>query len=146
MKNSNATGDPLVSNGLLGGDIIHLKAGDSFVPHTHPGDHLLIVVGGLGTVVYNGKIYPTQTGQIYMIEGKIPHAVGAITNHVILAVGCPHRPIDSVDRMKPVEYKAVTTNIESLHCLICGVTAKFPLIIHEKGCQHCPCFDCHPYE
>src|SRR6266702_3055891 len=52
MAHSNATGQSLVSNGFLGADIIRLSAGDGFVPHTHPGDHLLIVIGGQGTITY----------------------------------------------------------------------------------------------
>ena len=50
MAHSNATGEPLLSNGSLGADIIRLAAGDGFVPHTHPGDHLLIVLAGQGTI------------------------------------------------------------------------------------------------
>jgi len=145
MAHSNATGESLVSNGFLGADIICLSAGDGFVPHTHPGDHLLIVVGGQGTITYDGKIYPTRAGQIYMVEGKVPHAVGAITDHVILAVGAPHRPVDSVDRMTPVEYQDVTAEINQLYCLICNISATYPDRMHDVGCPHCPCIDCHPY-
>ena len=145
MAHSNATGMGLVSNGFLGADIIRLSAGDGFVPHTHPGDHLLIVVGGQGTITYDGKIYPTRAGQIYMVAGKVPHAVGAITDHVILAVGAPHKPVDSVDRMTPVEYQDVTAEINQLHCLICNISATYPDRMHDVGCPHCPCIDCHPY-
>lgn len=142
MAHSSATGEGLVSNGYLGADVIHVQAGKGFVPHTHPGDHLLIIVGGEGTITYDGKIYPTHAGQIYMIEGRVPHAVGAITDHVILAVGAPHRPIDSEDRMKPVEYQEVTANIDELHCLICDVKSQLPNKLHNTGCSHCPCYDC----
>ena len=145
MAHSNATGEGLVSNGVLGADIIRVGAGDGFVPHTHPGDHLLIIIGGVGTITYDGKIYETRAGQIYMIEGNIPHAVGAITDHVILAVGSPHKPIDSVERMTPVEYQAVTTQIDELHCLICDVQASYPTRLHQISCPHCPCFECLPY-
>src|SRR6516165_4585420 len=77
MAHSHATGEGVVSNGYIGADIIHIRAGDGFVPHTHPGDHLLIVIGGRGTITYDSKIYPTEAGQIYMIDGDVPHAVGA---------------------------------------------------------------------
>jgi len=142
MAHSSATGEGLVSNGFLGADMIRLKAGQGFVPHTHPGDHLLVVVGGEGTITYNGSIYPTHAGQILMIDGQVPHAVGAITDHVILAVGAPHRPVDAEDRMKPVEYQEVTANIDELHCLICDLQSKLPDKLHEAGCPHCPCYDC----
>jgi mannose-6-phosphate isomerase-like protein (cupin superfamily) len=144
LAHSHATGEALASNGLLGADIIRLSAGDGFVPHVHPGDHLLIVIGGQGTVSYGGKIYPTQAGEIYMIDGNVPHAVGAITDHVILAVGSPHRPIDSPDRMTPVEYDAVTAHVSDMHCLICDIKASLPDRPHDHGCPHCPCEACHP--
>jgi quercetin dioxygenase-like cupin family protein len=143
MAHSTATGQGTVSNGYLGADIIRVQAGEGFVPHTHPGDHLLIVIGGRGTITYDGKIYPTEAGQIYMIDGNVPHAVGAISDHVILAVGAPHKPVDSEDRMKPVEYEAVAARINELHCLICDVTATLPTRLHDLGCAHCPCDRCY---
>jgi quercetin dioxygenase-like cupin family protein len=143
MAHSHATGEATVSNGYLGADIIHVRAGQGFVPHTHPGDHLLIVIGGRGTITYGGKIYPTEAGQIYMIDGDVPHAVGAITDHVILAVGSPHKPVDSIDRMTPVPYEAVAADIKQLHCLICDIKAALPGRLHDLGCPHCPCADCY---
>jgi mannose-6-phosphate isomerase-like protein (cupin superfamily) len=63
------TGESLVSNGMLGADIVRLGAGERFQPHTHAADHLLIVIGGLGTITCDGAIYPTRAGEIYMIDG-----------------------------------------------------------------------------
>ena len=142
MPGTAATGDPLLSNGKLGADIIRVPAGQGFLPHTHPGDHLLIVIGGQGTIVYDGRIYPTRAGQIYMIEGKVPHAVGAITDHVIIAVGSPHKAVDAPDRMSLVEYQAVTTDMSVLYCLICEREAELPIRLHDKKCPHCPCGEC----
>lgn len=142
MAHSTATGDGLASNGKLGVDVIQLNAGNKFVPHTHPGDHLLIIIGGEGTITYDGKIYKTKAGDLYMIEGAVPHAVGAITNHVILAVGCPHKPVDSPERMKVVEYKEVASEVGDMRCLICDKKATYPEMLHDLGCEHCPCSDC----
>jgi quercetin dioxygenase-like cupin family protein len=142
MAHSTSTGEDLVSNGLLGADVIRLGPGEGFVPHTHPGDHLLIVIGGYGTITYDGRIYPTKAGEIYMVEGGVPHAVGAVTEHVILAVGAPHRPVGSADRMTPVEYDAIEAEIGKLECLICGVSVAAPERLHAAGCRHCPCPDC----
>lgn len=142
MAHSSATGEGLVSNGEIGADVIRVAAGEGFVPHTHPGDHLLIIAGGKGTITYNGNIYPTMAGEIYMIEGKTPHAVGGITDHVIIAIGAPHKPVDSPDRMTPIEYQTVTTEISDLTCLICKKSAQLPNLLHEVGCQHCPCYAC----
>ncbi len=145
VAQSNATGEGLVSNGLLGADVIRLAAGDGFVPHTHPGDHLLLVLGGQGTITYGGTVYPTRAGEIYMVEGQVPHAVGAITDHVILAVGSPHRPVDAGDRMTLVDYEAVVADLGDLHCLICDTCARFPARLHDTGCPHCPCGECNPF-
>jgi quercetin dioxygenase-like cupin family protein len=139
-----ATGQALVSNGQLGADIIRLAAGDGFAPHTHPGDHLLLVLAGEGTITYRGAVHPTRAGQIYLIAGAEPHAVGAITDHVILAVGSPHRAIDAPDRMVLVAYEAVTADFDRLHCLICDLQAVLPARLHDAGCPHCPCGSCHP--
>ena len=146
LAHSSATGEGLVSNGLLGADVIRLAAGDGFVPHTHPGDHLLLVLAGRGTITLGGKIHPTNAGELYLVEGRVPHALGAITDHVVLAVGAPHRPVEAADRMTPVGYDAVTADVDDLHCLICDRRARYPRRLHEAGCPHCPCFDCHPYE
>lgn len=142
MQHSTATGEDLVSNGLLGADVIRLAAGEGFVPHTHPGDHLLIVLGGQGTITYDGRIYPTGAGEIYMVEGGIPHAVGAVTDHVILAVGSPHRPVGSADRMTPVEYEVLEVDVSKLECLICDVSVTTGERLHDLGCTHCPCPAC----
>ena len=142
MARSRATGRSLVSNGMLGVDAIRLAAGDGFVPHTHPGDHVLIVVGGQGTITYAGHILPTRAGQVYLVDGGIPHAVGAVSDHVILAVGSPHRPVDATDRMAPTAYAAVTSTLGNIECHICELSATVPVRPHDYGCPHCPCENC----
>ena len=142
MAHSAAHGDALVSNGDLGVDLIRVDAGDGFVPHTHPGDHILIPVYGEGTITYDGNVYPTSAGSVYIIEGEVAHGVGAITDHGILAVGAPHAPVDSEDRMAPAEYDEVTTELESVNCLICDMEASHPEKLHDLGCEHCPCYEC----
>jgi quercetin dioxygenase-like cupin family protein len=144
MAHSPATGMPLVSNGQLGVDVIRLRAGDGFQPHTHPGDHLLMVIGGVGTITYDGFIYRTQAGQVYLIDGEAPHAVGAITDHVILAVGSPHKGVGDPDRMQVSEYAEVLAGANNLTCLICQQTSAFPAMLHDLGCDHCPCATCNP--
>ena len=74
----------------------------------------------------------------------IAHAVGAIDDHQILAVGSPQKPVDSPDRMTPVEYDAVTADIDTLTCLICDEVATYPQRLHDTSCKHCPCVDCNP--
>jgi quercetin dioxygenase-like cupin family protein len=142
MHGAAATGLGLVTNGLVGADIIRLPAGAGFPPHTHPGHHVLVVVGGRGTITYNGRVHPTEAGDIYLVEGSVCHAVGAISDHVILAVGAPHMPVDSDERMALVEYGEVLSELGDLHCLICGIKSQLPQYLHHVGCGHCPCQSC----
>jgi mannose-6-phosphate isomerase-like protein (cupin superfamily) len=132
----------MVTNGRLGVDLIRVAAGQGFQPHTHPGDHILIVVGGSGTITYDGVVYPTEAGDLYMIEGEVPHAVGARTDHVILAVGSPHKLVDDLDRMEPLEYQEVLSPLGDLWCLICDSRSTYPNMLHDEGCEHCPCPPC----
>jgi quercetin dioxygenase-like cupin family protein len=139
MYGTKATGERLVSNGQLGVDVIRIPAGEGFSPHTHPGDHLLIAVAGEGTVTVDGAIYPTRAGQVYMVEGAVPHAVGAVSDHVLLAVGSPHRAIDAADRMTLTDYQAVAAHLHDLRCLVCdGAPAGTVTQLRELGCPHLP--------
>jgi quercetin dioxygenase-like cupin family protein len=138
----NASGEALVTNGLVGADVIRLAAGAGFAPHTHPGHHILIVVGGEGTITYGGRVYRTSAGNAYLVEGAVPHAVGAITDHVIVAVGAPHKSVGSADRMALVPYVEVISPDGDLHCTICDVAAADPRRLHELACPHCPCRTC----
>ncbi len=142
MVGSSATGQSLLSNGQVGADIIHVKAGGGFVPHTHSGDHLLFVMAGHSTITFAGAIYEVNAGQCYMVEGLVPHAVGAITDTVILAIGSPHQPVDSKSRMKPVAYTAVLSTKGVLNCNICEMQVDSFHQLHELSCPHCPCITC----
>ncbi len=142
MRSTAATGVDLVSNGAIGADIIRLPAGAGFPPHTHRGHHVLAILGGCGTITYNGRVHPTEAGEIYLVEGSIPHAVGAISDHVILAVGAPHMPVDADGRMEIVDYGEVFSQIGDLTCVVCGLGSQLPNYLHDAGCTHCPCHDC----
>ena len=142
MHGADSTGLGLVSNGTVGADVIRLPAGAGFPPHTHPGHHLLAVLGGRGTITYNGRVHPTEAGEIYLVEGSVTHAVGAVTDHVILAMGAPHMPVDSDSRMAVVTYEEVLSDVGNLHCLLCDAKSDVPRYLHDVGCPHCPCHDC----
>lgn len=142
IARSRATGQALISNGALGADLIRLAAGERFAPHTHAGDHLLLILAGSGTITTRGRVTPTGPGEIHLIAGREPHAVGAVSNHVILAVGSPHRPVDAPDRMELVAYEAMAATFDRLHCLICDLVATLPQRLHDRGCSHCPCEQC----
>jgi quercetin dioxygenase-like cupin family protein len=134
MHNTTATAWPLVTSGHLGVDHISVPAGAGFPPHTHPGAHLLIVIAGKGTITVDSKIYPTRAGQVYYIEGDHPHAVGAVEEHHILAVGSPHKGPDDPDRMALVEYTAIATELGEIECGVCGAKGRLDTI----ECPHIP--------
>ena len=98
---ANAKGLPLHTNGNLGVDLLRVEAGERFPIHVHPGDHLLYCVSGKGSISIAGETFEVRPGDIYMIPGDIPHAVGATEDsfHVLAAIGSPHKPVDSPDRM-----------------------------------------------
>lgn len=137
-----ASGQALVSNGHIGADLIRLAAGARFPVHTHPGHHVLVVVAGHGTPTYNGQVLPTMAGECYLVEGAVPHAVGAITDHLIVAVGAPHRSVDATDRLEVADYCEVLVRHEKITCTICQVTAALPAYLHNTLCTHCPCRKC----
>lgn len=99
-----ATGLPVHTNGNLGADILHVAAGEQFPVHVHPGDHLLLCLSGEGTMTVDQVTYRIVPGDIYMVDGMVPHAVGATTDHVLLAIGSPHKPVDSPERMTFVDW------------------------------------------
>lgn len=99
-----AVGLPLHTNGHLGADMLHVHAGDQFPVHTHPGDHLLYCLAGEGTITVDEVTYKIKPGDFYMVNGMTPHAVGAITDHVLVAIGSPHKAVDSPERMEWVDW------------------------------------------
>lgn len=99
-----AVGTAMLTNGQLGCDMLHVKAGEQFPVHTHPGDHLLYCVRGEGTITVDKIVYRVVPGDIYMVDGAVPHAVGAYTDHWLLAIGSPHKAVDAPDRMAFVDW------------------------------------------
>ncbi|GAA3728656.1 hypothetical protein GCM10022225_07530 [Plantactinospora mayteni] len=137
-KTREATGRPLITNGFLGADLIQVPAGEGFAPHTHPGDHLLFVLGGRGTITAAGEILETTPGQVYMVDGAQPHAVGAISDHVLLSVGVAHQPLDSANRQELRPFEELLTEDGHLHCRICDVKAGSGEELRRDGCPHGP--------
>lgn len=139
MYGAPASGLGLAGGDALGVDLINVRAGGGFSPHTHPGDHLLIIVAGRGTVTWDGRIWPTSPGSVYFIPGEAPHAVGAIEDHTILAVGSPHKPIGAADRQALTAYDAVASSLGALTCLACTPPRTgSPAALRADGCRHAP--------
>ncbi|MER6140583.1 cupin domain-containing protein [Streptomyces sparsogenes] len=137
-KTAAATGRSLLSSGQMGADILHVPAGSGFAPHTHPGDHLLFVLAGTGTIAVAGEIVETRPGQVYMVEGAVTHAVGAVTDHMILAVGAPHRHLDSPERQNLTAYTALLSELGHITCRLCDIRASSGEELAAKGCPHSP--------
>lgn len=137
-----STGRPLLSNGFLGADIIHVPAGEGFSPHTHPGDHLLFVVGGIGTISASGEILETRPGQVYMVDGPTTHAVGAVTDHVLLSIGIKHQALDSMERQILRPFSELLSPEGVLCCRICGAVGANREDLQAAGCTHAPVRAC----
>lgn len=99
MANSDASGEPILSNGFLGCDVIRFGPGEGAPPHTHEGNHILLVLRGWGRVLVEGKPYALEPGLAYFIEGSKVHSIEAETSLVLMAIGDQHRPVDSEARM-----------------------------------------------
>lgn len=93
-------GTSLHTNGGFGVDLLDIPANARFPLHTHPGHHLLYCLRGVGTFTLAGTVYEVRPGDLMMVEGEVPHAVGSGPDgHVILAFGAPHTPLGSPHRM-----------------------------------------------
>ena len=115
MKHSDGTARPLVVDdsaiNKFGADIVRFEAGKGVGLHTHVGAHILLVTKGTGILTYgckHGLDGPAEEqhemfpGMIYLIPSNMPHAIKAITELVLVAVGNDHKPADSEERLDVV--------------------------------------------
>ncbi|WP_405759471.1 cupin domain-containing protein [Streptomyces sp. NBC_01420] len=111
VHGADARGLPLHSNGHLGVDLLQVPPNTSFPIHVHPGDHLLLCLAGEGTISVGERTYEVRPGDIYMVDGDTPHAVGAgEAGHTLLAIGAPHKPVESPDRMNFTDWSGTVTD------------------------------------
>lgn len=116
VTGSHALGLPLVSNGHLGADLLRIEAHDAFAIHTHPGDHLLLCLDGEGTISIGGEMYQVRPGDLYLVPGMVPHAVGAgDVPHLLVAIGSPHKPVDAPDRMAFTDWDGNPADLPIFH-------------------------------
>lgn len=95
----------------LGVDRLRLKPHQKFPKHTHPGHHLLYVIKGIGTVTIGDDIYTTAPGDLYLVNGNIPHAVSAgAAGQLLLSFGAPHKHLDDANRIKILPEKKEKRN------------------------------------
>ena len=116
VHGADATGLTLHTNGHLGADMLWVPAGARFPVHVHPGDHLLLCLSGHGTITVNEVTYDVYPGDLYMVDGNVPHAVGAgDTDHVLVSIGAPHKPVDSPERMQFTDWAGDVVNTPHFH-------------------------------
>jgi quercetin dioxygenase-like cupin family protein len=99
MAQSDATAEPLLTNGTFGADILRFPEGGSVVPHSHPGDHLLFVLSGQGRLGHQGNVYELRPGLCYLVPGADVHSIYADTILVLLSIANDHRPAGSESRL-----------------------------------------------
>lgn len=110
-------GEKLLSNGTIGVDMLVVPPGAGFPVHVHAGHHLLLCISGPGTFSLAGTVHEIGVGDLSMIEGNVPHAVGNPYDqpHVLLAIGCPPRELDAEDRMTVTDWNGEPLLVEAGH-------------------------------
>ena len=96
------------SDGLeIGADLVELQPGAAFPLHTHPGDHILYGISGVGTITIDGIARHVEAGTTVYVAGMSAHNVAtyaeAIEPFVLLVVGHPKKHVSATDRLQIVE-------------------------------------------
>lgn len=99
MASSDARGLELVKRGPFAADLIRFPPGGAVREHTHPGDHILVVVEGRGWLEYDGEPHRLERGHIYLVPGHIRHAILAETELTLVSVADDHRDVGSPERL-----------------------------------------------
>ncbi len=106
MAHSDGTAKPLILDestaSMFGADIIRFAAGKGVGLHKHIGAHILMVTKGTGVLTYEETKHDMYEGMIYLVPSNIPHAINAITELVLIAIGNDHRAADSNERLEIV--------------------------------------------
>jgi mannose-6-phosphate isomerase-like protein (cupin superfamily) len=74
---------------LLNGSIAYLEAGGGgpIEAHTHPHDHLFIVVSGEARVLTDGEEITVRENENYRVKGSVPHSVWNNTSETTVMIG-----------------------------------------------------------
>lgn len=103
MCESDGTANPLVKRGDFGADLIRFPASGGVREHVHEGDHILVVLGGVGDVIVEGVAYGLRAGLVYLVPGEVRHAIRAETDLVMMAIGNRHVAAGDPARLRVVE-------------------------------------------
>ena len=99
MAKSDGRALALVKAGDFAADLIEFDAGRGVRDHVHAGNHILIVVSGLGWVDYDGEPHRLEPGVCYLVPGSTRHAIRADTHLRLLSIADDHRDAGSEDRL-----------------------------------------------
>ncbi len=104
MYQSEGTALPLVLDvsgaNNFGADLIRFASGKGVNLHSHVGAHILLVTKGTGLLTCTGEKYDLFPGMIYLVPANVEHAIEAVTELVLIAVGDDHKPAGSRSRLK----------------------------------------------
>src|ERR1700688_896647 len=91
----------------IGADLIEMLPGSAFPLHTHPGDHILYIISGKGTITIDGIARHVEAGHTVYVAGNSAHNVAtykdANESFVLLVVGHPKKHVSDHDRMTLAE-------------------------------------------
>ncbi len=91
----------------IGADFVRMRPGAAFPKHTHEGDHEIYFISGEGYVHIDDQAIFVRGGTLIHIPAELPHAVACASyakeSLIFMAVGHPHKHVDSLDRMRTVE-------------------------------------------
>lgn len=103
MMHSDWTAKPLLLLNNFWADLIRFAPGKGVGTHTHPWDHILLVMVWTGRVEYNWVDYELKPWVAYMVPGSVPHAIKAKDELVLMSIANEHRPAWSQERLDVVE-------------------------------------------
>jgi quercetin dioxygenase-like cupin family protein len=134
-------GEALVAHPNLGGDLMFMPGSTGFKPHTHEGHHLIFVVSGECTVTVEAEIHRMLAGEVCLIPGAVAHAVSAVSDTMLLAVGTPHMPVNAEDRLELVPFEVLAVKLsDHIRCMGCSVHRLYERaeILGDDGVVRCP--------
>ena len=101
MISSDGTALPLISRQAsgMGADLLHFGKNGGVPMHSHPGDHLLIVIAGSGVLNFYDEEHQITTGKIYWIPGGAPHAIRASSHLTLISIANNHIAADRPERL-----------------------------------------------
>jgi quercetin dioxygenase-like cupin family protein len=98
-----AAGD-LGAGAVMGADLIEMEPGNCFELHSHPGAHVLYVIGGQGSIEIDGQTYAIGEGDSIFVSADLAHGVACDLESGgplrFVSIGFPHRDLATPDRMR----------------------------------------------